>query len=212
MPWSVSQRDGKWCVIKEGESSPIPGGCHGSRTDAIKHQRALYANESRTAAMYAELDAQDYGWVEEKEEAPVPVELEDSLSPFAAQLVSLILKDEREKSLTASLAQSMDAISARMASEKEERTALVAALSAIGQPVINVETPEVTVHVPPAEVRVDVPAAEVTVNTPEVKVDVPAPQVTFSPEITLPASNVTKTVTFERDPLTGQVSSAEIRE
>ena len=31
------------------------------------------------------------------------------------------------------------------------RTALVAALSAIGQPVINVETPEVTVHVPPAQ-------------------------------------------------------------
>jgi len=207
MPWHLENRDGKVCVIKDADGSVA--GCHDSRTDAIKQQRALYANESRTAAMYAELDAQDYGWEEEKE-APVPAVLEDSLSPFAAQLVGLILKDEREKSLTASLAQSMDSISARMAAEKEERTALVAALSAIGQPVINVETPEVTVHVPPAEVRVDVPAAEVTVNTPEVKVDVPAPQVTFSPEINLPSSS--KTVTFERDPLTGHVSSAEIRE
>lgn len=210
MPWHLENRDGKVCVIKDADGSVA--GCHDSRTDAIKQQRALYASESRTAAMYAELDAQDYGWVEEKTEEPVPAVLEDSLSPFAAQLVGLILKDEREKSLTASLAQSMDSISARMAAEKEERTALVAALSAIGQPVINVETPEVTVNVPPAEVRVDVPAAEVTVNTPEVKVDVPAPQVTFSPEINLPSATVSKTVTFERDPLTGQVSKAEVTE
>ena len=209
MPWHLENRDGKVCVIKDADGSVA--GCHDSRTDAIKQQRALYANESRTAAMYAELDAQDYGWEEPKEE-PVPAVLEDSLSPFAAQLVGLILKDEREKSLTASLAQSMDAISTRMAAEHEERTALVAALSAIGQPVINVETPEVTVNVPPAEVRVDVPPAEVTVNTPEVKVDVPAPQVTFSPEINLPSATVSKTVTFERDPLTGQVSKAEVAE
>src|SRR5678815_3636171 len=117
MPWRLENRDGKVCVIKESDGSVA--GCHDSRTDAIKQQRALYANESRTAAMYAELDAQDYGWEEPKEE-PVPAVLEDSLSPFAAQLVGLILKDEREKSLTASLAQSMDSISQRMAAEKEE--------------------------------------------------------------------------------------------
>ena len=51
MPWRLSQRKGRWCVVKEGESSPVPGGCHDSRADAIKHQRALYANESRMASM-----------------------------------------------------------------------------------------------------------------------------------------------------------------
>jgi hypothetical protein len=32
-------------VVKKGESSPVPGGCHATRAQAIKHQRALYANE-----------------------------------------------------------------------------------------------------------------------------------------------------------------------
>lgn len=207
MPWHLENRDGKVCVVKDADGSVA--GCHDSRTDAIKQQRALYANESRMASMYDELDAQteDYGWVEPEPEPVVPG---STLSPFAAELVGMILKDEREKSLTASLAQSMDAIAERMASEKAERTALVAALSQIGQPVINVETPEVTVNVPPAEVRVDVPAAEVTVNTPEVRVDVPAPQVTVRPEINLPSSS--KTFTFERDAITGQIAKAEVTE
>ncbi|HSE43878.1 MAG TPA: hypothetical protein VLA89_00965 [Gemmatimonadales bacterium] len=51
MPWILSQREGKWCVVKKGETSPVPGGCHDSRAKAIKHQRALYANESRMASM-----------------------------------------------------------------------------------------------------------------------------------------------------------------
>ena len=45
MPWSVEKRGDNWCVVKEGEDSPIKGGCHASRSDALKHQRALYANE-----------------------------------------------------------------------------------------------------------------------------------------------------------------------
>lgn len=50
MPWQISKRDGRYCVIKEGESKPVPGGCHDSRADAIKHQRALYASEPSMAA------------------------------------------------------------------------------------------------------------------------------------------------------------------
>ncbi len=51
MPWSIQQRDGKYCVIKQGSSSPVPGGCHATRAKALRHQRALYANEpSMTAA------------------------------------------------------------------------------------------------------------------------------------------------------------------
>lgn len=208
MPWSLEKRDSKWCVIKESDGSV--SGCHDSRADAIKQQRALYANESRMASMYDELDAQDYGWEEEKVEETVVVP-GASLSPFAAELVGLILKDEREKSLTASLSQTMGAIEERMASEKEERAALVAALSTIGQPVINVAAPEVTVEAAKTpEVKVEVAAPEVTVQPPEVNVNVPPANITVRPEITLPS--VSKTVTFERDPLTGQVSKAEVTE
>jgi len=45
MPWNIAKRGDKWCVVKEGETTPIKGGCHASRSDALKHQRALYANE-----------------------------------------------------------------------------------------------------------------------------------------------------------------------
>jgi hypothetical protein len=38
-------------VVKKGESTPVPGGCHSTRAQALAHQRALYANEpSMTAA------------------------------------------------------------------------------------------------------------------------------------------------------------------
>ncbi len=209
MPWHLENRDGKVCVIKDSDGSVA--GCNDSRADAIKQQRALYANESRTAAMYAELDAlpdEDYGWEPQEEEVPLEIP-GASLSPFAAELVGLILKDEREKSLTASLAQSMDAISERMAAEREERSALVAALSAIGQPVINLPAPQVTVEAAPTpEVKVEVAAPEV--NVPPAQITVEAPNVTVRPEIVMPS--VSKTVTFERDPLTGQVSKAEVVE
>jgi hypothetical protein len=46
MPWSVRKRGRRWCVIKVGESSPVPGGCHATRAEAVRHQRALYAGES----------------------------------------------------------------------------------------------------------------------------------------------------------------------
>jgi hypothetical protein len=49
MPWMVKKRGSSWCVIKEGESSPIPGGCHPTRAAAIRHQRALYASGAATA-------------------------------------------------------------------------------------------------------------------------------------------------------------------
>lgn len=52
MPWSIKRRDGKFCVVKEGGKVEK---CHASRADAVKHQRALYANEpsARTASVAA---------------------------------------------------------------------------------------------------------------------------------------------------------------
>jgi len=48
MPWRVVQRGSQHCVIREGETDPVPGGCHATRAEAVRHQRALYASEAAT--------------------------------------------------------------------------------------------------------------------------------------------------------------------
>jgi len=45
MPWHIIESDGKYCVAKEDSDTPIKGGCHAERGDALKHLRALYAAE-----------------------------------------------------------------------------------------------------------------------------------------------------------------------
>jgi len=51
MPWTVKQNDSRWCVYKKGEDTPVPGGCHDSRDEAVRHQRALYAAENSSGSM-----------------------------------------------------------------------------------------------------------------------------------------------------------------
>jgi hypothetical protein len=47
MPWELKGN----CVHKKGSAKPVPGGCHKTRQEAVKHMSALYANEkSMTAA------------------------------------------------------------------------------------------------------------------------------------------------------------------
>lgn len=196
MPWNLSQRDGKWCVVKQGESDPVPGGCHASRTDAIKHQRALYASESRMASMYAELDEQP------EEVLPEPPVKEE---PKPSELVKIEIGKDSE-ALTASLLERMDAMSQR---ESETQKALVAALQQIGlrEPVVNVEAPNVNVEQP----AITVEQPEITVHPPEVTIQ--APEVTVNNEYVMPETTTNaKTVTFVRDPLTQRVESAEITE
>jgi hypothetical protein len=207
VPWSLEQRDGKYCVVKQGESSPVPGGCHPDRASAIKHQRALYANESRMASMYDELDAQPVEVPQLIAPEPQPV-VASALSPFAAELVGMLLKDDREKSLVASM---VDSQAQARQEAAEDRRALVAALQTLGSPVVNVPASEVSVHVPAAEVSVNVPPAEVnfTVSPAEVNVHVPPAAVNVTVEAPAP---VQKTVTLERDPLTREVIKAEVTE
>lgn len=212
MSWSLERKAEGWLVINEEDGEAV--GCHAQRVDAIKQQRALYTRDSMVAAMYDELDAQPEV-MPETVFAPAPVEavppvLASALSPLAAELVGLLLKDEREKSLVASMADSQSLISQQLHEAREDRQALVAALGRMGSPTINLPPAEVNVHVPQAQVDVHVPAAEVTVNVPDVNVTVDAPNVTVRPEIVLPSSQ--KTVTFERDPLTQQVTRAEVTE
>lgn len=49
MPWDIKKRGSQYCVVKQGESSPVPGGCHSTKAKARAHQRALYASESADA-------------------------------------------------------------------------------------------------------------------------------------------------------------------
>jgi len=205
MPWKLELRDGKHCVVKEGESSPVAGGCHESRADAIKHQRALYANESRVASMYAELDARP------DPEPAVPAS--SGMSAVTAEIMALLLREEKERSLVASVAESQSLISQQFAEAAAERQALVAALGRMGSPTINLPPAEVNVNVPAAEVNFTVPPAEVNVTVESPTVHVPAAQITVQPadvNVVLPERQ--KTVTFERDPLTQQVTKAEVTE
>ncbi len=187
MPWSLERRDSKWCVVKESDGSSA--GCHDSRADAIKQQRALYANESRMASMYDELDSMTLPPLEPQE---------PTLDPGTVLVAAV-----------------MERMSDRQAHTDQ---ALIAALEAIGarDPVVNFHAPPITVE--PTPVTVEAP--HVTVEAPKVQVDgatvyVPAAQVTVAP----PAVNVDvivperqKTITFERDPLTQQVTKADVVE
>jgi hypothetical protein len=43
MPYSLAQHNGKYCVVGPTGSS-VPGGCHTTRSSALRHLKALYAN------------------------------------------------------------------------------------------------------------------------------------------------------------------------
>jgi hypothetical protein len=209
MPWSLQNRDGKWCVVKQGAADPVPGGCHPDRASAIKHQRALYANEARVASMYAELDAQDY-----PEPVLTPTVTEPpATSPVMAEILALLARDQQEKSLVASVAEHQNLISQQFQEAAAERQALVAALGRMGSPTINLPPSEINISVPPADVMVTVPPAEVNVTVEQPAINLPAPQITVQPsDVTVTLPERTKTVTFERDPLTHEVTSAEVTE
>ncbi len=207
MPWSLEVRDGRYCVVKQGESSPVPGGCHDTRADAIKHQRALYASESRVASMYAELDAlPDVAPEIAANDVPIAV---PHTSPVMAEILALLARDQQEKSLVASVAESQSLMSQQFQEAAAERQALVAALGRMGSPTINVPAPEVNITVP--EMNLTVPPTEVNVTVESPAVHVPAPNITVQPaevNVTLPETR--KTVTIQRDPLTRLIESATV--
>lgn len=44
MPYEIKQSSKGYCVHKQ-DGGPVPGGCHKSKSKALRHMRALYANE-----------------------------------------------------------------------------------------------------------------------------------------------------------------------
>lgn len=67
-PWEVKEQDGKHCVFKKGGDTPIKGGCHATRNDALKHQRALYAAEPTPTMKYSVLAYNDDALTDTEEE------------------------------------------------------------------------------------------------------------------------------------------------
>jgi hypothetical protein len=65
MPYTITDTaDGcsGWAVVKEGSNTPIPGGCHKNRTDALAHMVAVEAayQDTEAASAIAERDGEDY--------------------------------------------------------------------------------------------------------------------------------------------------------
>ena len=77
MPWSISKRDGQYCVIKDTDGSVE--GCHASRGEAADQIRALYASEADDAAMMEDDSMEDH--MEDM------VEIADQLRMLAERLV-----------------------------------------------------------------------------------------------------------------------------
>jgi hypothetical protein len=189
MPWRIERRDGRYCVVKSDDGDVE--GCHDSRAQAIKQQRALYAQESRTASLYEELDA-----VVVPEALVVP-DLEEPPDSPKSELVKIEIGQDTG-ALTASLFSQMERMNERQQRSDE---ALIAALEALGSREVSMPAPNITVE--PAVI----PAPEVRIDPPQVTVQ--APQVTINPEFVLPTSK--RTVTVKRGP-DGRMTGAEVEE
>jgi hypothetical protein len=64
MPYTITDTaDGcsGWAVVKEGSNTPIPGGCHTSRTDALAHMVAVEAayQDTEAASAISERDGEE---------------------------------------------------------------------------------------------------------------------------------------------------------
>jgi hypothetical protein len=193
MPWSLDRRTEGWCVIKESDGSVA--GCHDTRVDAIKQQRALYARESMMASVYEKLDS----------EPDLEPEIVASVAePRPSELVKIEIGKDSE-ALTASMMAQMERMSERQSATD---AALVAALQAIGsrEPVVNVHTPDITVEPTPVTIH----------STPQITVEQPPllpAQITVQPaDVTVTMPERSKTITFERDPLTHEVIQADVVE
>ena len=208
MPWSITRDGPKYCVTKQGEDSPLK--CYDNRTDAIKYQRALYANESR-ASVVAALT------YEEPVEAP-DTRLEEALArldEIAAKEASKehlqVTVKSADHEVTEALIATLDQISERLLNGERVSESLIASLHAMAAqpaPIVNVAPTEV--HIPETVVNVPAPVVNVeapVVNIPETVVNVPAPNVT----VNMPEASKEKKVTFTRDPF-GKLEGAEITE
>jgi hypothetical protein len=184
LPWSISQRNDEWCVIKDDDGSTA--GCHATRERALRQQRALYAQESQTASV------------------------DNGAPPMRVEIAPAEQSMETEKALVASLekmqetlGQVVNALAQVVETQNADREALTQALTAAANqpdPVVNVYVPEIVIP--------EQNAPTVNVHVPKSKILIPqAPTPVVN--VTLPSSK--KTINVTRN-LQGEIESAEIAE
>lgn len=190
MPWSIHERDGKFCVVKDADGSVVH--CHPTREKALAQQRALYANEP---TVNASLELDTSALMAEFMTDPEPVRIEVSSAPgqgmeqivaaLSAMADRIVQSEERQTELmeiVSKLSELVNRDQEILVSSMGTLTAAISeAIAARPDPVVNVTVPEPIVNVSPPQVHV-------TVEAPEAR----------------------KKVIVERDPLTGLIASAEI--
>lgn len=206
MPWSIHERDGKFCVVKDADGSVVH--CHPTREKALAQQRALYANEPSVSASL-ELDTNalfEEFQTNNRKEYVIPqavnrievdsgsAEIVQALTAALEAMVEKIIATEEKHAQTQALF--LELIEQMEKGAKKDREALTAAISRIAAAIPQPESP------PPPEPPV------VNVTMPEPVVNVTPPQV----HVTVEAPQQYKRVLVERDPLTGLISSASVEE
>lgn len=178
-PYRIEKRDKKWCVVGPNKTH----GCHDTRAEAIKQQRALYKNapeaaESETASsegtvtmapVAKSIPIKDVALLKlalKRSEAQAEQEVEHAVSiaagladpEVAAQTVAVIghLAD-RLRTAELNQAALVDVLQAVAADSTASRTALLEALGGISERLA--EAPQVNVTVPVPEVKVNVEQA-----------------------------------------------------
>lgn len=99
MPWKLHKNGTQWCVHKEGSSTPVSGGCHASRTEAVKHMRALYANEDSASAeepMVFSVDAEAWEYLGRVSEG-TGEEMTAIEAPADGTMVELAVEEEEKR-------------------------------------------------------------------------------------------------------------------
>lgn len=196
MPWHVSERDGKFCVIKDSDGSTA--GCHETREKANAQLRALYANEPKTAAL--EIDYADLEFdVPEAASQPLRIEVGqapdravDAIVAALSQMSERLIAAEERQIEFVEIVQKLKEI------VESDRESLVASLGQMTEAIREAVSaqPEIVVNVPEIQMP-EIPAPVVNVQPPEVTVQ-------YTPQKT------SKQITVKRDPITGAISSAEV--
>lgn len=201
MPWSISERDGKFCVVKDDDGEVE--GCHETRAQALAQQRALYSSESATASLEIDWSGLDFDPAPKPillevgrppeppplriEVSPAPVETDEALVAALDALHDRLREsDERQAQIVEAMKELAVIVNADREQLAASLTALTAAIQDQPAPVVNIpEFPEI-------------PAAVVNVPEPVVHVHVPR-----APD---------KKLKIERDPVSGMIASATVEE
>jgi hypothetical protein len=185
VPWSISQRNDEWCVIKDDDGSTA--GCHATRERALRQQRALYAQEAQTASV-------------EENGGPMRVEIAPAEQSRVVEEALVASLTEMSKTLV----EVVDALGKIVETQNADRDAFTQALTAAANrpepapPVVHVTVPDIILPDQPT-INVHVPKSKILIP------QAPTPVV----NVTLPGSK--KTVKFTRN-LNGEVESADIVE